>query len=156
MSSTAAVIKLITSHPPWVHPAFFIAWVVTRTLGPMWLIVGLVGHYATWWVGLLLCGLSLVTLGLARRPATAAREYGLAPGNRPNGRADRYIPSTRRMRRISPEARLRLTPGIDDPCCRDSGCPQASSCRQPRRVWCRGSRNREDRTVFPRGLRSAV
>jgi hypothetical protein len=56
--------RLWDRHPPWAHPAFYVLWAVTGSLGPIMLIVGLLdGHGGPLWIGVSLCCVWLLSLG---------------------------------------------------------------------------------------------
>lgn len=55
--------SLLDKHPPWVHWSFFVVWAVFGTVGPIWLLIGLIVQPSVgWWVGLALCAVAAVTL----------------------------------------------------------------------------------------------
>jgi hypothetical protein len=52
-------------HPPWAHSAFFVVWVIAGTLGPIALLDSLiVGPRGNWWIGLSLCLVWGIDLGI--------------------------------------------------------------------------------------------
>jgi hypothetical protein len=51
-------------HPPWAHPVFYIAWVISGTLGPIVFLAGAIDGTATgFWIGVGLCCLWPISLG---------------------------------------------------------------------------------------------
>lgn len=55
---------LLDKHPPWAHWSFFIVWALTASVGPIWFVVGLVSGSGRWWIGLVIYGMALVTMGV--------------------------------------------------------------------------------------------
>jgi hypothetical protein len=55
---------IFDAHPPWAHWLFFAVWVITASLGPIAVVVGLLQDSSSWLIGLAIWGVALVTMGI--------------------------------------------------------------------------------------------
>ena len=56
--------SLLDLHPPWAHWSFWLVWAITASIGPIGVIAGLIDGSSTWLIGLGICGIALVTIGV--------------------------------------------------------------------------------------------
>jgi hypothetical protein len=54
----------LNMHPPWAHGTFWLIWAITATVGPIAFIVSLLDGSGTWWIGLLLYIVALMTMAV--------------------------------------------------------------------------------------------
>jgi hypothetical protein len=55
---------VLDAHPPWTHWSCFVVWVITASLGPVAVVVGVLQGSSSWLIGLAICGVALVPMGI--------------------------------------------------------------------------------------------
>lgn len=55
---------VLDAHPPWAHWSFWIVWSITASLGPIAFLIWLLFGSGSWWLGLAIYVVALVTMGI--------------------------------------------------------------------------------------------